>query len=38
MPGLLDHSHIGSLELANRLVMPPVGTDLATEEGEAGGG
>ena len=34
MPGLLDPIRIGSLELPNRLVMPPMGTHLATDEGE----
>ena len=34
MPGLLDPIHIGSLEVPNRLVMPPMATHLATEEGE----
>ena len=34
MPGLLDTIRIGSLELPNRLVMPPMGTSLATEQGE----
>ncbi|MDP3063193.1 MAG: NADH:flavin oxidoreductase [Chloroflexota bacterium] len=34
MPGLLDGIRIGSLELPNRLVMPPMANHLATEEGE----
>lgn len=34
MPGLLDPICIGSLELANRLVMPPMGTRLSGEGGE----
>ena len=33
MPGLLDRIRIGSLELPNRLVMPPMGTGLATADG-----
>ena len=35
MPGLIDRILIGSLELPNRLVMPPMGTALATDDGEA---
>ena len=33
MPGLLDPIHIGSLELPNRLVMPPMVMGLAAEDG-----
>ena len=33
MPGLLDPIRIGSLELPNRLVMPPMATGLATADG-----
>ena len=34
MPGLLDNIHIGPLVISNRLVMPPMGTRLATGDGE----
>lgn len=34
MPGLLDSIRIGSLEVPNRLVMPPMGTQLAGKGGQ----
>ncbi len=34
MPGLLDAMRIKSLELRNRLVMPPMASGLATDDGE----
>jgi len=34
MPTLLDPIRIGSLHLKNRIVMPPMATNLATTEGE----
>ena len=34
MPRLLDPIMIGSLDLKNRIVMPPMATELATKEGE----
>lgn len=34
MPGLLDSIRIKSLDLPNRLVMPPMATGLPTEDGE----
>jgi len=34
MPGLFDSIYIRGLSLKNRLVMPPMGTGMATEDGE----
>ncbi len=34
MPRLLDPLRIGTLELRNRIVMPPMATELSTREGE----
>ena len=34
MPGLFDPIHIRGLSLKNRLVMPPMATGMATEDGE----
>lgn len=34
MPGLMDPVRVGTLELPNRIVMPPMLVDLATHDGE----